>query len=94
MYNLWSTTQGFIFIVTSPVLGARKKQLSESEKHVIMKRFQTNQYPEKEEVFQVAKSLNISERAIRQWLKTYRHRKKRQEATLRQGEKPSVKYCQ
>ena len=59
--------------------------ISQSQRQVLREWYQTNMYPNKEEVHRVAMSLNIKKETVQNWVYQM-HRKKAAERRLSQSE--------
>ena len=68
-----------------PILGKKRKAWTQSQTEILSKSFQSNVYPARKEILQLAKSLGVSEKRVQNWFGTKRH-KERKEGTLAKGE--------
>ena len=59
-----------------PSLLKRGGKVTKYDNQVLMKIFNINPYPQKEEIHQLAKSLVTSEKKIKRWFKNMRYQKK------------------
>ena len=69
-----------------PALGMRRKRLSKTEKQTLLERIQANLHPEKEEISQLAKTFELKEGTIGNWLSKMRIQKKATEGLVSESE--------
>ena len=59
-------------------LGVSAKRVTDSQKKLLMERFQANAYLTKEEIHQLASSLNMRERTVKNWFNNMRRVKQKE----------------
>ena len=67
------------------ILGKKRKSWTKCQTEILSKSFQSNVYPARKEILQLAKSLSVSEKRVENWFANKRH-KERREGTLAKGE--------
>ena len=78
MYSSWE----YCFTETPPRHIRRRKNWNKHEREILMNLFNAKAYPEKEELCQLAKSLNTSYEKISRWFCRRRLEKKAQQMLL------------
>ena len=73
MYSL-----GIFYTETPPIHLGKRKEWNKCEKEKLLKIFHSKVYPEREEIRQLAKSLNTNHRKVENWFANMRRKKIRE----------------
>ena len=70
----------------SPILEKARKYLTSYQAQILVRRYEANPYPKREERHQLAQLLNISEERINNWFTQWRLRQRKKSGKLHDGE--------